>query len=563
MRLSYELRLGVTGHRTVPNHAGVAASIGALLARMSATLGSPNTPLACTVISPLAAGADRLVAQAAMATLRARLEVVTPFQIADYRVDFESGADRAEFDALLGQAAIVDELPGTASGQASAALPHEQLRDAAYHRVGERVVDACEILIAVWNGRRAGGTGGTADIIEHALRRERLVIWIHAERPDSPPVVVRRISFNGRGDDAVVDTVEVPANARELSPGYHQQASYFADRGVSERKRQAGVADVGARVAAAAKAAGIPEDALGGVVQAIVPEFVRADALALRYQRRHVLVVNGILRLAAGAVTVALAQVLLFPSMLWLIGLEILAMLAVLALWLGSRRGAWHEKWLHDRFLAEQLRAAMFTVVIGAARQGEAPDARLAFYRGPKDWLTRTGAALAERARTAVSPLPLEPMRRLLVDGWLRDQERFHERNAERKAHQAHRRHQLGLALFGGTLLMATLHFFHVADLDIGGRPWLNPSLWITFFALVFPVWAGVVHAITTQLELERVAERSWRMATTLAGLADRMERALTPEELAEGAREASALMLGETHEWWVLLSFQDVKLHV
>jgi hypothetical protein len=40
-------------------------------------------------------------------------------------------------------------------------------------------------------------------------------------------------------------------------------------------------------------------------------------------------------------------------------------------------------------------------------------------------------------------------------------------------------------------------------------------------------------------------------------------QRALAHDELAAVAREASALMRRETHEWWVLLSFQDVRLHV
>lgn len=90
-----------------------------------------------------------------------------------------------------------------------------------------------------------------------------------------------------------------------------------------------------------------------------------------------------------------------------------------------------------------------------------------------------------------------------------------------------------------------------------------EPGVWITFFALVLPVWAGAGHAITSQLELERVAERSARMSSALAGLAQRAGRALTHEELAETAREASGLMLRETHEWWVLLSFQGARLHV
>ncbi len=523
MPLPYELRLGVTGHRSVADEDAVGAAIDSLLARIAATLNAPGTALSCVVISPLAAGADRIVARAA----------------------------------------VVDELPGPRASTLPGSISYAQRRDAAYHRVGERVVDACEILIAVWNGRRAAGMGGTADIIAHALRRDRLVIWIHADQPNAPPSVVRRITYRHVTDDeAVVETAAFPDDRKELSPGYHQQASYFRDGGVDDAAVGRSAAALREQLRGTAERAGIAASALTGIQESLVPEFVRADALAVKYQRRHVLVVNGILRLAATAVTMALIQLLFFPAQTWLSLIEIAAMTAVFGLWRGSRRGAWHEKWLHDRFLAEQLRAAMF-VVLADARQPASDDRTLEFYRGPKHWLSQVVTSLAAAARQRLSPIPLDPLRRLLVDGWLRDQQAFHERNAHRKAHQAHRRHQLGFALFGGTLLMATLHFLHVGDMDTAGRPWLNPAVWITFLALVFPVWAGVVHAITTQLELERVAERSTRMATTLAGLADRMERALTQDELAETARETSAVMLGETHDWWVLLSFQDVKLHV
>ena len=79
----------------------------------------------------------------------------------------------------------------------------------------------------------------------------------------------------------------------------------------------------------------------------------------------------------------------------------------------------------------------------------------------------------------------------------------------------------------------------------------------------MLPVWTGVVHAATSQLELERVGERSARMASGLSTLMLRARRAATVTELKGVVDDAAALMLSETHEWWVLFSFQDVKLHV
>jgi len=44
---------------------------------------------------------------------------------------------------------------------------------------GKRVVDISEHVIAIWDGRPAGGYGGTADVVAyaHAVGRDVTVIW--------------------------------------------------------------------------------------------------------------------------------------------------------------------------------------------------------------------------------------------------------------------------------------------------------------------------------------------------------------------------------------------------
>src|SRR5476649_2467962 len=108
--LPYDLRIGVTGHRTITNEVAVASAVAALLSRIGATL--TPVPLAWTVISPLARGADRVVARAVLDQPDAHLEVVTPFPLAEYRKDFESAEDHGEFEQLLARAGQVHELDG-------------------------------------------------------------------------------------------------------------------------------------------------------------------------------------------------------------------------------------------------------------------------------------------------------------------------------------------------------------------------------------------------------------------------------------------------------------------
>lgn len=490
------------------------------------------------------------MAEAVLARPNSRLEVVTPFSLAEYRKDFELAHDHAEFERLLGRAARFHELDGSPRHPISKAA-----RAMAYLRGGKRVVDSCEIVVAIWNGRRAAGVGGTADIVQYAIEHDRIVLWIDSDQPDRPPRIVR--SF-----ESVVVADDLPQMAGALSRGYAQQVAYSTDASIPPDDLATKLRALEEPLRRAAETRGLTGAALDGVVSTILPQFVRADTLAAVYQHKHSRAVNGVLYLAALAVTVALVQVLFFPEQLWIIGFEIAAMVGVFGLWLSGRRQAWHEKWLRYRYLAERLRIATFTALLGSRRQEAVADP-LPFYRGPQEWLSHTVDALVTTASRSVAALPLDPLKAFVRDAWLAEQQTFHRRNASQKTRSARRRHVLGLALFGATLVMALLHLLGVGHYSEAQPLVLRPGLWITFLALVLPVWAGAVHAVTSQLELERVAARSGRMAHALEPLVDRLVYAENHDAVRDVLDATADLMMIETHEWWVLLSFQDIRLQV
>ena len=65
---------------------------------------SPHTPIAFSVLTPLAESADRLVAKAVLNPPHSRIEVVLPLDKEDYLQDFKSPESRQEFEELLSQA---------------------------------------------------------------------------------------------------------------------------------------------------------------------------------------------------------------------------------------------------------------------------------------------------------------------------------------------------------------------------------------------------------------------------------------------------------------------------
>jgi hypothetical protein len=213
-----ELRVGVTGQRALSDEASVSRAVRALIADLDRTWDRPEAaPIAWTVVSALAAGADCLVAEAVLEQPGARLEVITPFALAEYRKDFTSPRDRERLERLLRRAAVVQELDAVSGdSQALAAGDRGSERNRAYLRGGEEVVRRCELLIAIWNGRRAAGLGGTGDIVEHALTQERIVLWIDANQAERPTRVIRSIAYPA-GDDAEVVSDPLPIDRRGWS----------------------------------------------------------------------------------------------------------------------------------------------------------------------------------------------------------------------------------------------------------------------------------------------------------------------------------------------------------
>ncbi len=85
------------------------------------------------------------------------LHVIIPF--ADYVSKFETPGDRDQYLRLMRRASK------------SEVLEHATTDEESYLNAGKRVVDTSDVLIAVWDGRPSRGLGGTADIVEYAVRK--------------------------------------------------------------------------------------------------------------------------------------------------------------------------------------------------------------------------------------------------------------------------------------------------------------------------------------------------------------------------------------------------------
>src|SRR5436309_282986 len=84
-RIPFRLRVGVTGHRLLVHEDELGVRVREALERIRQQApSSDSTPLRIGVVSPLAEGADRLVAYAAIEDDAATLEVPLPLPVDDY-----------------------------------------------------------------------------------------------------------------------------------------------------------------------------------------------------------------------------------------------------------------------------------------------------------------------------------------------------------------------------------------------------------------------------------------------------------------------------------------------
>lgn len=147
--------VGLSGHQMMPEAAYHYAStaIDKYLSQHSGVTG----------ICSLAAGSDQLFATKIIDSGNS-LVVVIPCK--GYEATFDEEG-LAKYNALLSKAARIETLEFDS--------PSEE----AFFAAGKRVTELSDELIAVWDGKKAKGLGGTADIVEYArsLNKQVLVFW--------------------------------------------------------------------------------------------------------------------------------------------------------------------------------------------------------------------------------------------------------------------------------------------------------------------------------------------------------------------------------------------------
>ena len=190
--IPYQIRIGVTGHRKLEHPEVLREKVEQALNHVLWTLFGESarktiervkqagtTPVLYRVLSALAEGADRIVARAVLEHPEASLLAVLPLTVEDYFEDFKTDVSKQEFREFLSKSNRTVMLrKRNIREDRQDPLDKHELRNEAYEAAGRYVVNHCDLLFAVWDGGPARGRGGTAEIVEYALRNNRPVIQI-------------------------------------------------------------------------------------------------------------------------------------------------------------------------------------------------------------------------------------------------------------------------------------------------------------------------------------------------------------------------------------------------
>jgi len=527
--------IGVTGHRQLTKIEFVRQKVREALAHLDQTL--EHTPHTFTIISPLAAGADQLVAQEILAwhpinSIGATtLEAILPFSEKEYLQNIDPDESKQGFSDLLERADTVEVLEKMPS------------HDVAYEQTGHFVVHNCDILIAIWNEdsdeeeEDSEKQGGTGHVVRYARSVGRSIVLINP---------------NG-------GTMEIEQQADLTIKTLKELDDYNGER-VSDITSKEAVETYSMKLDEHARNSGLSLQLLGLVKETILPHFIRADILAQHNQKCHVWAGTIIYGLAAAAVATVTIQAILFskfPEVLWL---EVMEISMILLLLIYSRIKDWHDKWIEYRSLAEHLRVAIFSSVANVDCQPFGSARYPGQSRRSDDWVGRAFTWLWRSNKRDCSDdlTQLHPIKDFLLSAWIDDQLNYYTKTSAYNQKLHHLLSRTQEVVFLLTLIVAILHAVGLGKLGISGDSTTHDILLVV--VIVFPAIGAAIAGIRMHHEYQRNADQYSSMSRHLSVIREELIQTDDIETVRELAEEAREVMLHEHQQWREVFKFRQLE---
>jgi plasmid stabilization system protein ParE len=456
----------------------------------------PSTPV--QVMSPLAEGADRLIADVALAH---GLELIVPLPLpeAEYQKDFPDTVE--EFRRLRGAASgqNVFVIPLAEGNNDQNICEHGPARDRQYAQVGAFTATHCHILIALWDGTYKQTVGGTSHVVQlklHGLPASFLSDHKILDSVDSGPVfhieARRRKKANHNGTMAIT-----PGLTHWLYPQDRNEADYEriythidAFNADPARRRRSDVLRSREKLITSSVS-------LEPAEQQVLDTYGIADAMAIHYRRVAHRTLVAILFLAAGMALAFEAYAHLLMSR-FVLALYPAFFVSISGLYFWHRKIGAHGKYLDYRALAEGLRVQLFWRLAGVFQ-----DVASNYLRKQNDELQWIREGL--RAVNTV-PSPRAVPHAFLIKHWVREQETYFTRNAHRQNERIEKLERYSNWLYGAGLLTSVIVIAFWDFLEHSGGFHHTLIVFMGFSPIVAALWMKYAEKTGLQAQCKQYA---------------------------------------------------------
>lgn len=365
------LTIGVTGHRDLLE--AEEPAIAGKVHEFFTTLATEFPHLQLELITGLAAGADSLVAELALA-MHIPVIAVLPFEQTEYEKDFEGEGELARFRCLLKQSRVLT-LPALERSESEPGLTAGSLRAQHYAKLGVFLSNHCQILLALWDGEKNGELGGTHSVTQYHLTGV-MPGWVS---PDESPnlladnendlayhIVCSRRDADGQADEKFealqvywVTTHFGRQSADAMPENYRQMFERLAMFSLDCARQASSLESSGSSLLLSPPTHDLPTGC-----ERVDALYQSADWLAVRYQKffSSSLLLSHVLAVSMGLVFVVYSEMLEVSALAWTF-LGLFGLGTVLHLF--SEKREWHRKYLDYRALAEGLRVQLYWGLAG------------------------------------------------------------------------------------------------------------------------------------------------------------------------------------------------------
>jgi hypothetical protein len=470
------LVIGVTGHRDL-----LAEELPVIRRRVQdlfAELQRQFPDLPILVMTPLAEGADRLVAEVAR-DMGMPVEVLMPMPRELYQADF-SGESLVEFDEMLRLGEIV-ELPLVPGNTEKTVAAGGRPRDLQYAQLGAYLAAHSHVLLAIWDGKPPEAVGGTAHVVQF---HQHDVIELLAEGQHRSPIdfaedesdLVFHIACSRLADGAPREPLQ-PGQAEwltrdDVQPRTPQMPPRY--RVVFERLVEFN-RDLAEPIPAGSLdplVAGDDADHCGPGAEDIERLYMVADFLARHYKKYRRRLQTATYALAVCAIMSFIVwadlpdqEIMIYPY-LGFIGLVIVLVYL-------ERRKGWQRRSLEYRVLAEGLRVQFWWSMAGVVMENPSRFSHDSFLRQQDlelGWIRNVMRFAGRRADANIGNEDGADTD-LVARVWVADQKAYYQSKSQERNRGSQLTSALVFATFGVGVTVAII--FAVFQAEIAA-PWSN-----------------------------------------------------------------------------------------